>query len=46
MASKPKLPPGPMGVHKSLAVGETLKEATSEAKIGGSKTDRSNKTNK
>lgn len=41
-----KLPKGPVKLHKSLAVGEKLSEASSEAKVGGSKTDRSHKTNR
>lgn len=41
-----KLPKGPVPMHKSLAVGEKLPEATSESKVGGSKKDCSRKTNK
>lgn len=41
-----KLPKGPVPMHKSLAVGEKLSEATDESKVGGSKKDKSNKTNR
>jgi hypothetical protein len=41
-----KLPKGPVPLHKSMAVGEKLSDATSEAKVGGSKKDKSSKTNK
>ena len=39
-------PKGPVNQHKTLATGESLAKATSEAKVGGSKSDKSNKTNK
>ena len=39
-----KLPKGPVPMRKSLAVGEKLSEAASEAKVGGSKKDKSHKT--
>lgn len=41
-----KYPSGPVPQHKSLATGDSLKEASSEAKVGGSKTDKSRGTNK
>lgn len=41
-----KLPAGPVPMHKSLATGQSLPEATAEKRVGGSKSDRSNKTNK
>lgn len=40
-----KYPKGPVNLHKSLATGDSLKEATSEKKVGGSKKDKSNNTN-
>lgn len=39
-------PAGPVKMHKTLAVGESLAKATAESKVGGSKSDKSNKTNK
>ena len=39
-------PSGPVKQHKTLATGAKLSEAASEAKVGGSKSDKSNKTNK
>lgn len=39
-------PSGPLKLHKSLATGEKLSAAQSEKRVGGSKTDRSGKTNK
>jgi hypothetical protein len=39
-------PKGPLPQHKSIATGATYKEATSEERVGGSKKDKSNKTNK
>lgn len=42
----PKYPNKPVPMHKSLATGESLKEATSEKKVGGSKTDKSSGGNK
>lgn len=43
----PKYPANkPLPLHKSLATGESLKEATSEKKIGGGKSDKSNGSNK
>lgn len=41
-----KYPSGPLPLRKSLATGESLSEATSEKKIGGSKADKSGKSNK
>ncbi len=41
-----KLPKGPVPMHKSLAVGKSLSEATAEDKVGGSKKDKSRSTNK
>lgn len=41
-----KLPAGPVPMHKSLAVGQSLSEATSEKRVGGSKTDKSKGSNK
>lgn len=41
-----KYPAGPVNQHKSLATGESLAKASSEAKVGGSKKDCSKKTNK
>jgi hypothetical protein len=37
---------GPLRLHKSIATGESLSSAQSEERVGGSKTDKSNKTNK
>lgn len=43
----PKYPANkPLPLHKSLATGESLKEATSEARVGGSKSDKSKGSNK
>ena len=39
-------PKGLLPLHKSIATGAKLSEAQSEAKVGGSKSDKSNKTNK
>lgn len=41
-----KLPKGPVPLHKSLAAGQSLKEASAEEKVGGSKKDKSHKTNR
>lgn len=41
-----KLPKGPVPMHKSLAVGKSLSEATAEDKVGGTKKDKSNKSSK
>lgn len=41
-----KYPEGPVKQHKSLATGDSLKEASSEKKIGGSTKDKSNGSNK
>jgi len=41
-----KYPSGPVKMHKSLATGDSLSEATSEKKVGGSKKDRSGGSNK
>lgn len=41
-----KYPAGPLPLHKSLATGDSLSEAESEKRIGGSKKDESRKTNK
>lgn len=41
-----KYPSGPVNLHKSLASGEKLAEASSEKKVGGSKTDKSKGSNK
>lgn len=41
-----KYPSGPLPLHKSLATGESLSEASSEKKVGGSKTDKSKGTNR
>lgn len=41
-----KMPKGPVPQRKSLAAGENLSEASSEAKVGGSKSDKSKGTNK
>lgn len=48
MASKKTSYPAgtPINLHKSMATGEKLGAATAEAKVGGSKSDKSNKTNK
>jgi hypothetical protein len=41
-----KYPSGPVSQHKSLATGDSLKEASSEKKVGGSKKDKSGGTNR
>lgn len=42
----PKYPNKPVPQRKSLATGESLSEASSEAKVGGSKSDKSRGSNK
>jgi hypothetical protein len=37
---------GPLPLHKSIAVGDSLSSAQSEGRVGGSKSDKSNKTNR
>jgi hypothetical protein len=44
--SNTKYPSGPVKAHKSLATGESYAEANSEAKVGGSKKDKSGGSNK
>lgn len=39
-------PAGPVKLHKTLATGESLAKAQSEAKVGGNKKDVSKGTNK
>jgi hypothetical protein len=41
-----KYPSGPVPMHKTLATGDSLKEATSEKRVGGSKSDKSKGTAK
>ena len=41
-----KYPAVPVKQHKSLATGDKLSEASSEKKVGGSKSDKSRGTNK
>lgn len=41
-----KYPSGPVKQHKSLATGDSLSEASSESKVGGSKKDKSKNSNK
>ena len=39
-------PNKPVNIHKNLATGQSLKEASSEKKVGGAKKDLSRSTNK
>lgn len=41
-----KYPSGPVKQKKSLATGDSYAEATSEAKVGGSKKDKSGGSNR
>lgn len=45
-APSKKYPKGPVKQHHLLATGDSLAESQTEARIGGSKNDKSNKTNK
>jgi hypothetical protein len=41
-----KYPAGPVPMHKTLATGDSYKEATSEKRVGGSKDTKKGTNNK